>query len=681
MHSVSLTLIVHDHQPVGNFDGVFQRAFDDAYAPFLAFLERRPSVRLALHHSGPLLQWLALHQAEYLQRLRVLVDRGQVELWGGGFFEPILPAISELDRRGQIRAMGDWLELELGRRPRGMWLAERVWEPGLVSSLAAAGVAYTAVDDAHFVAAGFERDALWGHFLTEDQGRSLTVFPIHRELRYLVPFGEPEQTIDLLRRIAEGGPGRLAVLGDDGEKFGIWPGTHLRCYEQGWLERFADALAAQPWIDLRTPAEALAHHPSRGLAYLPTASYHEMEEWALPPSAQARYRQAADLLTPVFGDGARDLLRGGHWRNFQTRYPEANRLHKRVLQVSHRLWEKPAEDDERWREARTRLWRAQCNCPYWHGIFGGLYLPHLRSALYRELIAVETYLAPSEPRVRRGDFDLDGVSDLLLETPRWAAWVSARGGRLWAFDDRVGLWNYGDTLARRPEAYHRLLREAEHGAAEGRSIHDSIRVKEPGLAALAEAHDLHGRDSFVDCWSEGAHMHQWAQTPFAVSDVAGTEFTVAVPESGAAPALAKRYTVGRDGMLEVQYTLRSGRARLGKLAVEINLGLHVPQADDRFIEVDGQPADPPHFAASARHARMERVAFVDRWADRRLDVWVDRKATLERAPIETVSLSEAGAERVFQGVEVRFGLAAALEPDRPWQVRFRLAPGRAESPA
>ena len=176
-------------------------------------------------------------------------------------------------------------------------------------------------------------------------------------------------------------------------------------------------------------------------------------------------------------------------------------------------------------------------------------------------------------------------------------------------------------------------------------------------------------------------MHQWAQTPFAVSDVAGTEFTVAVPESGAAPALAKRYTVGRDGMLEVQYTLRSGRARLGKLAVEINLGLHVPQADDRFIEVDGQPADPPHFAASARHARMERVAFVDRWADRRLDVWVDRKATLERAPIETVSLSEAGAERVFQGVEVRFGLAAALEPDRPWQVRFRLAPGRAESPA
>ena len=97
-------------------------------------MERHPELRLALHTSGPLLQWLALHQSEYLTRLRQLVDRGQVELWGGAFFEPILPAIPELDRRGQIRAMADWLELELGRRPRGLWLPERVWEPSLASS-------------------------------------------------------------------------------------------------------------------------------------------------------------------------------------------------------------------------------------------------------------------------------------------------------------------------------------------------------------------------------------------------------------------------------------------------------------------------------------------------------------------------------------------------------------------
>jgi hypothetical protein len=660
MRPVTLTLIVHDHQPVGNFDGVFQQAYADAYAPFLGFLEGRPAMRLALHHSGPLLQWLALHQADYLRRLRALVDRGQVELWGGGFFEPILPAIPEVDRRGQIRAMSDWLELELGRRPRGLWLAERVWEPGLASSLAAAGVGYTAVDDAHFVAAGFERDQLWGY--------------------YLVPFGEPEQTVELLRRVAEGGEGRLAVLGDDGEKFGVWPGTHARCYEQGWLERFADALAAQPWIELRTPAEAVAHHAPLGLAYLPTSSYHEMQEWALPPAAQARYHRAAELLEPEFGDAARDLLRGGHWRNFQVRYPEANRLHKRVLHASRRLWDKPGEDDERWREARTRLWRAQCNCPYWHGIFGGLYLPHLRAALYRELIAVEAYLAGPDTQIQRADFDLDGAPDLLLETGRWAAWVSTRGARMWAFDDRRGLWNYGDTLARRPEAYHRKLREAELGVAEGRSIHDAVRVKEPGLAALAEALDPYGRDAFVDRWHEGDALHVWADTNFAVSEGGATGFTLATPEA-AAPALAKRFAVGGDGMLEVEYALESRHARSGSLTVELNLGLHVAEAPDRFVEVEGERARPPHFAAVARHEAVSRVAFVDAWADRRLDIWVDHPATFGRAPIESVSLSEAGAERVFQGLEARFSMAVSLEPGRPWRARFRLAPGRAGSPA
>src|SRR5262249_32726508 len=147
--------------------------------------------------------------------------------------------------------------------------------------------------------------------------------------------------------------------------------------------------------------------------------------------------------------------------------------------ASHRLWERPAEDDPRWREARTRLWRSQCNCPYWHGIFGGLYLPHLRAALYRELIAAEVDLAPGEPHAERGDLDLDGYADGLLETRAWAAWVSARGGRLWAFDDRAALVNYGDTLARRPELYHDQLREAAVGGGHGESIHGAVRLKEP----------------------------------------------------------------------------------------------------------------------------------------------------------------------------------------------------------
>jgi hypothetical protein len=107
----------------------------------------------------------------------------------------------------------------------------------------------------------------------------------------------------------------------------------------------------------------------------------------------------------------------------------------------------------------------------------------------------------------------------------------------------------------------------------------------------------------------------------------------------------------------------------------------VAEAADRYVEVEGERATPPHFAARARHPVVARAAFVDEWADRRLDLWLDRKASLERAPIETVSLSEAGAERVFQGVELRYGFAVALERGKPWRLRFRLAPGRSGRPS
>lgn len=671
MHPVTLVLIVHDHQPVGNFDHVFERSHRDAYAPFLEFLERHPRVRLALHTSGPLLEWLAAHDRGYLERLAGLVGAGQVELWGGGFFEPVLAAIPEPDRLGQIGRMAEWLERELHGRPKGLWLTERVWEPGLASSLARAGVEYTALDDAHFIAAGLARDQLWGYYLTEDQGEKLAVFPIHRELRYAVPFQPPEATIEVLRRVAEGGADRIAVLGDDGEKFGVWPGTHALCYEDRWLDRFAALLEANPWIEIRIPDEAIAHHAARGLVYLPTASYHELQEWALPPEAQARYHRAAERLSGEFGEEAHDLLRGGHWRGFLARYPEANRMHKRTARASRLLQSPAARKRKGWAAAREHLWRAQCNDVYWHGVFGGLYLPHLRAAIYRELIAAESHVGGRETRVERGDLDLDGEEDALLETPAWAAWVTARGAALWALDDRLRGWNCGDTLARRPEYYHARLRDAVLGGGEGETIHAAIRLKEPGLAALIERYDTRGRASFLDRWSEAGRQHDWGAERFGFEPAGPSELRLKLAE-GEAPGIEKRYTVGGDDTLEVTYTVTSDRARDGALEVELNLGFHVPRAADRFVELDGQPDDPPYFGAQAARDGVTATSFVDEWADRRLTVTLDRPCDFRRAPIEAVSLSEGGAERVFQGIEARYRVALRLEPGRPVRARFRL---------
>src|SRR4029077_17600838 len=132
---ITLALVLHNHQPVGNFGWVIAEAYERAYEPMVAALERHPGVHIGLHYTGPLLDWIRAERPDFLDRLAVLVGRDQVELLGGGYYEPALAAIPERDRLRQLARMADEVERIGGRRPAGMWLAERVWEPALPTSI------------------------------------------------------------------------------------------------------------------------------------------------------------------------------------------------------------------------------------------------------------------------------------------------------------------------------------------------------------------------------------------------------------------------------------------------------------------------------------------------------------------------------------------------------------------
>jgi hypothetical protein len=222
---ISLALTLHNHQPVGNFGWVIAETFDHAYLPMLEALEHHPSVRLALHYSGPLLAWIRAERPDFVERLAALVARRQVEIVGGGWYEPVLAALPERDRIGQLERMADELEDLFGTRPRGAWLAERVWEPDLPTSLVTAGYTWTVLDDAHFRAAAIPEEALWGPYTTDDQGKVLTVFGTEQGLRYRIPFFDVEEVIGYLRDHATEAGDRVGTMGDDGEKFGGWPTT------------------------------------------------------------------------------------------------------------------------------------------------------------------------------------------------------------------------------------------------------------------------------------------------------------------------------------------------------------------------------------------------------------------------------------------------------------------------
>ena len=223
--AVTLLLGVHAHQPVGNFPEVMADAHLRCYKPFLETLHAYPDFRFAAHFSGWLLDWLRERYPADMALLAAMVARGQVEMFSSGDTEPVLAAIPQRDRVGQLRTLNEKLTAWTGVRPTGAWLTERVWGSSVVPALAATGMTYVTVDDYHFLCTGKRSGELDGFYSTEEGGMRLDLFPISEALRYRLPFSPAHEVIGYLEDLADQGQA-AAIYFDDIEKFGIWPETY-----------------------------------------------------------------------------------------------------------------------------------------------------------------------------------------------------------------------------------------------------------------------------------------------------------------------------------------------------------------------------------------------------------------------------------------------------------------------
>ena len=642
---VSLLFGVHAHQPVGNFPEVLMDAHLRCYRPFLQVLYRYPDFHFAVHFSGWLLDYLFKHYPEDMALLREMVKRGQVELFGAGDTEPVLAVIPNRDRIGQIETFSNKLAAKLGQRPQGAWLTERVWESTVVPALADCGIRYVIVDDYHFLCAGKTHAELNGYFTTEEDARTLDLFPISENLRYKIPFSPVDEMIAYLESLADhnySNGSNAEIYFDDIEKFGIWPETYQWVYEKGWLEQFIQRVLASTKIRTRHYSEYHATEKTRGIVYLPTVSYIEMNEWTLPAKSASTY---ADLVQQAKASGwyehKKAFLRGGIWKNFFSRYPESNWMHKRMLGLSARLAKLP--EKQRTDEMQQKLYESQANDAYWHGLFGGLYLPHLRRAVYSGIVELEALLDSCIPRPASftEDTDLDGVEEAYLQNGILQAVLKLNSfASICELDAYPLKHNFGDTLRCQVEHYYQkfqpgkrqLPTHAETGIA---SAHDRISYKHK-INAEDIAADDHPRSLFVDRL-DGVFIY-YQHKPSTTKNNNFQSENTPYP-------IHKNITINNN-LLQVSYRFTDKMKQV--FSTEINLAM--PSCDGMGGRYIYQGKIPGGFGQLLELAHLTEIILDDDTLGGSIILRTSSPVTLCAQPHFSVSQSESGFEKIMQAV-------------------------------
>lgn len=689
---INLVMVLHCHQPVGNFDHVFDMAMDKCYQPLLEILHKHPAIRTGIHISGPLFEWIEKNRAEYLTMLSEMVKRDQIELLSGGFFEPLLATIPARDARGQVLMMNKYLKEHFGKTPEGFWLTERVWDPSLPLVLKDTGLLYTIVDDTHMYYSGLKADEIYGSFLTEKEGHTLAIMATPMIMRYLIPFKPVEDVIGHLRH--EENLGRnIVIYGDDGEKFGLWPGTYEWVIKKGWLDNFFKAVEDNgEWLKTILPREYNSNNTPTGRIYLPQASYEEMTEWSLPASqSHALENIIKRLKEDNLWEEWRPFVRGGIWDNFLVKYYESNRMHKKMLFLSER-----ASDN---REAQEHIWRSQCNCAYWHGVFGGLYLGHLRRAIQENLIEAQKILFMKKrksPRYITYDIDKDGNDEIILFNREVSISISTTmGGGIFDISHLPTCYNLTDTLTRRFEAYHYDINNNrnnnEQSSGDGiASIHD---IKETGINNIDEllVVDPYPRISLLDHFvPNDLSLESYSRADYSVKTDPALErynlnqissvskmVTVELSRSGSEerslPDIKKEISLSDRNEIYVNYTFTNNCTEfISKIyGCEFNLNLYSDQDPEKYYYLP-ESEKRIEISKMGEERKINTFELINNPDKLKITFSFSTPAEVWYFPLMTVSKTEEGFEYTYQGSNLLFRLPMELPPEGIGEFRLKI---------
>jgi hypothetical protein len=445
----------------------------------------------------------------------------------------------------------------------------------------------------------------------------------------------------------------------------MWPGTHKWVIQQGWLRRFfEEIIKASADIEIVPLSHVVDTHSANRLIYLPTAAYQEMMEWSLFAEQGRIYE---DLVKQAKKNNVwetqRAFLRGGMWDNFFAKYPESNLMHKKMLKISS-LVRKYGEPGNSLRH----LLMAQCNCAYWHGLFGGIYIASLRHAIYENLLRAETII--DEDRFADAlwdleicDYDLDGKEEVLISGKKLNCCIAPHAGAsVFALEYKPAAYNFSNILMRHPEIYHKDILETpgnmdSQKSSEPLSIHDIPHVSTEEYKELL-VYDEYPKNSFLTHYLDSepsidsllkenrVNTSQYTLTPFDLIDSMESQDNLRLSFSGMKDSvqIEKTYLYNPQGTIRLSHRIDANPDD-SWIAIEWNIMIlseNKPTIEGKTIQ-EGR--------GKYHSKKIELSDF-----DKKVNLVIESEIPWDiySAPIECVSQRENGFEKTFQGWSIYF---------------------------
>lgn len=445
---IRIQVVIPFHQPLTASDADMAQACDSCYLPILDAIEAHDNLRVSLHFTGHLLDYLARKREEFLLRIKSLTKRGQVEVLGGLFYGGIPALLPEMDVRGQIEMAGEFWDSFLGVVPKGFWLSELAWTPELPRLVEETGLEYGFIASGQLHMEDGMQRALGS---VERGGQRLPAFVLDTALSSTLPSRPVDEWIEAAIDHGSKNPHRLLSVWVRAESLGLEPGTAAWCLDGGWLSTWFAALSERAELEAVLPADTYpAVHPVEPL--------------------RLRNVCAAELLPMGDTEGVVD------WTDFPFLFAEVDTLYRRMLRASEKLREAIGimEDDEledTWSDklatAQRLVFSSQATDAYWRGAKPGFSDPLVRDAtmarLARAEAMIDTLVQGEDDFLSTEESDLDGdlAEEVFVSTRHLLAWlVPARGGDVRCLDDRIAERTVLDVGGRRAEPFFSSMAKA-----------------------------------------------------------------------------------------------------------------------------------------------------------------------------------------------------------------------------